>query len=183
VLLIFDEVQTGIGLTGRMWAYQHFDVQPDIVTFGKKAQVCGIMATARVDEVEKNVFRVPSRINSTWGGNLVDMVRAQRILEIIEEEQLVENAARTGDYLQKRLLELQEKFPKLISNARGRGLMCAIDLPDDATRKRLIASAFERGLIVLPCGERSIRFRPALICQPSHVVKAVTILADSLKTM
>src|SRR5687767_6462027 len=73
-LLIFDEVQTGMGATGTMWAYQQLGVTPDIVAFGKKTQVCGIMSTARIDDIETNVFRVSSRINSTWGGNLADMV-------------------------------------------------------------------------------------------------------------
>ena len=95
-LLIFDEVQTGVGMTGRMWCHQHFGVEPDVLVFGKKTQVCGILASRRMDEVEDNVFRLPSRINSTFGGNLVDMVRFGRYLEIIEEEDLVGNAARVG---------------------------------------------------------------------------------------
>ena len=95
-LLIFDEVQTGVGMTGRMWCHQHFGVEPDVLVFGKKTQVCGILASRRVDEVQDNVFQLPSRINSTFGGNLVDMVRFGRYLEIIEEEDLVGNAARVG---------------------------------------------------------------------------------------
>jgi L-lysine 6-transaminase len=73
-LLIYDEVQTGVGLTGKFWAHEHY-VKPDILAFGKKAQVCGILAGTRIDDLDTNVFRVSSRINSTWGGNLVDMVR------------------------------------------------------------------------------------------------------------
>lgn len=183
VFLIFDEVQSGLGLTGKMWAYQHYNVVPDAVAFGKKTQVCGIMVGPRVDEVKENVFHVPSRLNSTWGGNFVDMVRATRMLEIIEEDNLVENARKSGEYLQKRLLELQEEFPYLVSNARGKGLMCAFDLPNNEKRKQLLSNAFERGLIVLPCGEKSVRFRPALICEPEHIDKASAILADSLKAM
>ena len=71
VMLIFDEVQTGIALTGKWWAHQHY-VQPDLISFGKKTQVCGVLSTDRIDEIEENVFRKPSRINSTWGGNMVD---------------------------------------------------------------------------------------------------------------
>src|SRR6266702_4124650 len=77
-LFVLDEVQTGVGLTGTAWAYQQLGVQPDVVAFGKKTQVCGVMAGGRVDEVPQNVFAVSSRINSTWGGNLTDMVRARR---------------------------------------------------------------------------------------------------------
>ncbi|MBN9618656.1 MAG: L-lysine 6-transaminase, partial [Actinobacteria bacterium] len=83
-LFVMDEVQTGVGLTGTAWAYQQLGVSPDVVAFGKKAQVCGVMAGGRVEEVPDNVFAVSSRINSTWGGNLTDMVRARRILEVIE---------------------------------------------------------------------------------------------------
>jgi len=183
VMLIFDEVQTGVGLTGKFWAYQHFDVIPDIISFGKKTQVCGIMVTSRVDEVKENVFNVPSRINSTWGGNLVDMVRSQRILEIIEEDNLVDNAAKVGEYLLSKLNELGDDFPKLLSNIRGRGLMCAFDLPDTQLRDKLRLKAFEKGLIVLPCGEKSIRFRPPLTCTNEEVDKMAAIMYDCLKEL
>ena len=102
-LLIFDEVQTGMGLTGRMWAHQHGDVKPDLIAFGKKTQVCGMMAGARLDVEPENVFRLGSRINSTWGGNLTDMVRCQRYLEIMAEEKLVETSAKAGEHLRRGL--------------------------------------------------------------------------------
>ena len=97
-MLIMDEVQTGIGMTGKMWAHQHF-VEPDMIAFGKKTQVCGFLCGRRIEEVTDNVFAVSSRLNSTWGGNLVDMVRAGRYLEIIEEDNLVENARVMGEHL------------------------------------------------------------------------------------
>ena len=135
IMLMFDEVQTGFGLTGKFWASDYY-VKPDIISFGKKAQVCGIMVSERVDEIENNCFNVSSRINSTWGGNLTDMVRSKRILEIIEEEKLVENARLQGDYLLENLHKIQDDFPSLISNARGLGLMCSFDLPDGETRNK-----------------------------------------------
>ena len=95
-LMIADEVQTGCGITGTAWAYQQLGFTPDVVAFGKKTQVCGVMAGRRVDEVADNVFTVSSRINSTWGGNLVDMVRSRRILEVIEADGLFANASRDG---------------------------------------------------------------------------------------
>src|SRR5207245_11603637 len=88
-LFVVDEVQTGIGLTGRMWAHEHFGLEPDALAFGKKTQVCGCLAGPRVDEEPENVFRVSSRINSTFGGNLTDMVRCARYLEVIDEDRLV----------------------------------------------------------------------------------------------
>ena len=97
-MLIYDEVQTGVGLTGKFWCHEHFgeNARPDILAFGKKMQVCGILAGKRVDEIENNVFHVSSRINSTWGGSLVDMVRSSKIMEIIEEDNLCDNAAENG---------------------------------------------------------------------------------------
>ncbi|ELP44869.1 L-lysine aminotransferase, partial [Mycobacterium avium subsp. paratuberculosis S5] len=149
-LLIFDEVQTGCGLTGTAWAYHQFGVQPDVVAFGKKTQVCGIMAGRRVDEVADNVFAVSSRLNSTWGGNLADMVRARRILEVIEADELFEHAARQGAYLLRGLHDLAREFPGLVLDVRGRGLMCAFSLPTTADRDELIGRLWRGGVIVLP---------------------------------
>jgi L-lysine 6-transaminase len=161
-LLIFDEVQTGFGLTGRMWAHQHWDVRPDLLAFGKKAQVCGVMAGARLDDEPQNVFRLSSRLNSTWGGNLTDMVRCQRYLEIMDEEKLVEHSAQAGEHLRRGLERLEQERPEHVSNARGRGLMCAIDLPDGATRDAVAQKMYQLGAVILGCGPRSLRFRPPL---------------------
>jgi L-lysine 6-transaminase len=161
-LLIFDEVQTGCGMTGTAWAYQQLGVTPDVVAFGKKTQVCGVMAGGRVDEVADNVFNVSSRINSTWGGNLVDMVRSRRILETIEADDLVEHAAEMGRYLLDRLVDLASEFPGLVLNPRGRGLMCAFSMPDAAQRDDLIRRLWDRHVIMLASGADSVRFRPAL---------------------
>ena len=180
-LLIFDEVQTGVGLTGRFWAHEGIGVQPDLVAFGKKMQVCGFLAGGRIDEEPDNVFKVSSRINSTWGGNLVDMVRCQRYLEIIEEEKLVENAAAVGAHLLAGLESLQAERPDVVSNARGRGLMCAVDLPDTETRDRLMDKAYELGLMILGCGKRSIRFRPALDITKAEIDEALDLVRKALK--
>ena len=128
MLLIFDEVQTGIGITGKMWAFQHYNVVPDVLCFGKKTQVCGILASKeKLNEVKNHVFEESSRINSTFGGNFIDMLRFQLVLEVIEKERLLDNAQNMGAYLLEGLQNLQAKYPQLISNARGRGLMCAFD--------------------------------------------------------
>jgi L-lysine 6-transaminase len=175
-LLAFDEVQTGMGLTGRMWAHQHDDVRPDLLAFGKKVQVCGMMAGPRLDLEPENVFKVSSRINSTWGGSLVDMVRSQRFLEIMEEERLVENAATVGQHLRHGLETLAAERPERLSNARGRGLMCAIDLPDGDARTAVVDRCFELGMMILPCGERGIRFRPPLDVTAAEVDEALGLL-------
>ncbi len=179
-LLIFDEVQSGVGLTGRFWAHEHFDVRPDLLAFGKKMQVCGMLAGPRLDEEPENVFHVSSRINSTWGGSLADMVRAERYLQIIEEDRLVENAATVGAYLLQRLQALQAERPDLLSNARGRGLMCAIDFPDSAVRDAVSDKAYDLGAIILSCGCRSLRFRPPLDITREEVDEALDIIAHAI---
>jgi L-lysine 6-transaminase len=162
-MLIFDEVQAGFGLTGKFWSFDHYGVVPDMVGFGKKSQICGFISTTRIDEVPDNVFHVSSRINSTWGGTLVDMVRSQRYLEIMAEEKLVENAAARGAELLAGLESLAKEFPEHVMNARGKGLMCAFDLRDGSLRDQVISNVYEDGVVVLGSGPRSIRFRPPLI--------------------
>ena len=182
-LLIFDEVQTGCGITGTAWAYQQLGVMPDVVAFGKKTQVCGVMAGGRVDEVVDNVFAVSSRINSTWGGNLVDMVRSRRILEVIESEGLFDRAAESGRYLRDRLDELAVEFPDLVFDVRGRGLMCAFSMPTAAQRDSLVARLWEGGVIMLGCGSDSVRFRPALTVSRDEIDAAVDATRAVLRGM
>ncbi len=182
-LYIVDEIQAGMGLTGKMWAIEHADILPDIIAFGKKSQVCGIMAGPRIDTVTHHVFSESSRLNSTWGGNLTDMVRAQRYLEIIEEENLVENAAVQGKALLTGLREIEEASNGLIFNSRGSGLMIAFDLEDDLMRNRMHAALRENGLYTLTCGPRSIRFRPHLDVQEEHVKEALKIVAQTVDAL
>jgi L-lysine 6-transaminase len=179
-LLVFDEVQTGVGLTGRWWAYQHFDVLPDILCFAKKMQVGGIFVSRRVDEVPDNVFQKSSRINSTWGATLSDMVRCTHILEVIVNERLLENAADRGRELLDGLERIEQRFADVVSNARGRGLMCAIDLPSTELRNRVVRRCFEDGMIVLPCGPRSIRFRPTLTVPTDAIEEGVARLQQAI---
>ncbi|HEV7853786.1 MAG TPA: L-lysine 6-transaminase [Mycobacterium sp.] len=179
-LLIFDEVQTGCGLTGTAWAYQQLGVAPDVVAFGKKTQVCGVMAGRRVDEVADNVFAVSSRINSTWGGNLVDMVRSRRILEVIEADGLMEHAAEAGRYLHARLEELAAEFPESVRDVRGRGLMRAFSLPSREQRDDLIRKLWDRQVVMLASGADSVRFRPALIVSYAEIDEAVAAVREAL---
>jgi L-lysine 6-transaminase len=183
-LLIYDEVQTGVGLTGKFWCHEHFGAKarPDIIAFGKKMQVCGILVGEKIDDIKTNVFKIPSRLNSTWGGNLVDMVRATKILEIIAEDKLLENVTESGNHLQQELLKIAEKHP-IFNNVRGRGLLVAFDFPNKETRDNFLKKSLERNVLFLGCGEKSIRFRPALIIQKEEIDRGLSILAEVLRIL
>ena len=185
ILLIYDEVQTGVGITGKMWAHQHFvkKAQPDIISFGKKTQCCGIFAGKRLDEVENNVFQESSRINSTWGGNLVDMVRFTIYLEIIEKENLIGKAQSNGEYLLNQLVTIQQDYSHLVSNSRGRGLFCAFDLPNSKYRDSLASILMENKVIMLGSGEKSIRFRPHLNIEKVEIDIGISAIRNSLNSL
>lgn len=180
ILLIFDEVQTGLGITGKMWAYQHYGIIPDVLAFGKKAQVCGILANKeKFDQVEHHVFKESSRINSTFGGDFIDMLRFKLILEVIEQENLLANATEKGTYLKSKLQEVMKNRPQL-SNLRGEGLFVALDFDTADSRNEFIKRAYTNKLIILGCGEKSIRFRPHLNVSTEDIDKTMTIINDSL---
>ncbi|MDT0349898.1 L-lysine 6-transaminase [Pseudonocardia charpentierae] len=175
-LFVVDEVQTGCGLTGTVWAYQQLGLTPDVVAFGKKTQVCGVMAGGRVDEVPDNVFAVSSRINSTWGGGLTDMVRARRILEVVEADGLVPRAAALGRRLLALLRNLAEHHPG-VTDPRGRGLMCAVSLETRELRDHVVERLrVDERVLVLGCGTRSLRFRPALTVTGQELAAGVAAL-------
>ena len=179
-LFILDEIQSGMGLTGKMWSIEHTDTRPDIISFGKKSQVCGFFANKRVEEVTGHVFEESSRINSTWGGNLVDMVRATRFLEIIEEKKLLAHTTEVGKSMIEGLENIADESKGMISNVRGKGLMIAYDLPDREKRNLMIDEMYKNGLIALKSGNRSIRFRGMLDTPLDVIQSALEIIAKNV---
>ncbi len=180
-LFIMDEVQTGVGVTGSRWCYEQLGLEPDVVAFGKKVQLGGIMAGRRVHEIPDNVFRTPSRINSTWGGNLVDMVRSTRLLELIRSTDAMGNARTEGRRLLSHVQSLAAEHARTVTNPRGRGLLVAFDLPSKELRDRVVYDLREsERVITLPCGERSVRFRPALSVSADEIDQGAAALGRVL---
>jgi L-lysine 6-transaminase len=127
------------------------------------------------------VFKVASRINSTWGGGLTDMVRFGRYLEIIEAEELVDSARVVGEHLLHGLLAVQDELGGKLSGTRGRGLMIAFDLETPELRKKAHQKIVENGLLLLMCGTRSIRFRPPLNLTAAEADAGLDIVRKTLK--
>lgn len=167
-LLVYDEVQTGFFGSGKPWLWQHHGVAPDVCAFGKKTQVCGLYAGRRVEEVEDNVFALSGRINSTWGGNLVDMVRCRRFIEIIEEGRLAENVAAQGERMLAGLRTLARERGG-IANVRGIGSLVAFTCENPAARDAMIDTLLEQRMLALKSGPRSIRFRLPLVISAEEV--------------
>ncbi len=179
-LFLLDEVQTGFFTSGKRWGFEHYGVRPDVFAFGKKAQQCGLMAGPKVLEVPGNVFEIPSRINSTWGGNLMDMVRATRILEVVRDEKLTDNAAAIGKFWLDGMRQIQARHDR-VANARGLGLLLAFDLPDGAARDRFLKLLREEGMLGLACGDRTVRFRPHLAVKKEEAATALEMIEKALK--
>ncbi len=178
-LLLFDEVQTGFFSSGHPWMWQHYGVEPDVVAFGKKTQICGIYAGPRIDEVADNVFERSSRINSTWSGNLVDMVRCRRFIEIIEAENLTENIRARGEQLVAGLRSLA-RDSGMLTNVRGQGSLVAFSVEDTESRNALLTACGQQKLMLLPCGNRSIRFRLPFTINADEVDMAVERVTAAL---
>ena len=178
-LLIFDEVQTGFWGSGKPWLWQHYNIAPDIVAFGKKTQVCGIYCSVRIDEVEDNVFQFPGRINSTFGGSLTDMLRCRRFLDIIEAEALGENITARGDEMLAGL-RMTARETGGMSNVRGIGSLLAFTLPSSAKRNTLMQALAQQNVLALKAGPTSIRFRLPLIISADEVRELLARVRSAL---
>ena len=182
MLLILDEVQTGIGLTGRMWGFQTVGVVPDLFAFGKKMQVCGFASNERIFDESENVFTVSSRINSTWGGNLVDMVQGPEV----PGDHRGGAARRERPRRRRRSSWRSSRSSRRSSPGRwgtsaGRGLFLAFDLPDGATRGKVLSTWLQKHNVMgLASGENAIRLRPALTLGKDEALLGVQRLRATL---
>jgi len=185
ILLVADEVQTGMGRTGRMFAVQHWNVEPDIVCLAKGI-ASGMPLGAMIAKSE--VMTWPSGSHaSTFGGNPVSCRAALATLELLEGG-MIANAAVRGEELKSGLLGLQRQYPELLGEVRGLGLMVAVDVLADGQlapklRDRIVDWSFRQGLLLLGCGESAIRFSPPLCITSEHVATALKILERVLASV
>lgn len=185
ILLVADEVQSGMGRTGKMWAVEHWGVEPDILCVAK-ALASGMPVSAMIARQEIMSWS-PGTHGSTFGGNPVCCAAAQATLDVIEGEGLLENATRVGQRIMNGLRELAEES-WLIGDVRGLGLMIGVELvqnketklPAAQAAESIVKECFKRGLLVLPCGPNSVRFSPPLILTESQADIALEIFADAL---
>ncbi len=178
-VLIFDEVQTGVAATGAMWCHEHFDLPepPDLVAFGKKMQLGGFFVR------EEHAITQFGRMYQTRNGDRARVMLSATVLETIDEDGLLENARKTGDYLLARLGELGGKFGKLVSEPRGRGLLVSFDMPTTAARDDFLKRAMKKGVMATYTGTRSVRLRPHLITGAREVDQAISAFAEVLSEM
>jgi 4-aminobutyrate aminotransferase len=160
ILLIADEVQSGMGRTGKMWAIEHAGVEPDIVISGKGI-ASGMPLGAMIAKDSVMTWTAGTH-GSTYGGNPLACAAAIATLNVIRDEELLENAAKVGDLLQNGLRDIQSRHDE-IREVRGLGLMIGVELTDHDRAAAVERAAFERGLLILGCGESAIRMSPALV--------------------
>lgn len=167
---IADEVQSGVGRTGAWWAFEHYGITPDVMACAKALKVGATVASRTLFPVEEGA------ISSTWGGgHVLDLVTGLTTLRVIQRDRLVEHAHRMGNYLGRRLRELS------VENERGLGLMRAVDMDTPHHRDVAVRMALKRGLVLLGCGERGIRFLPPLIVGKEEIDEAMTLFSAAMK--
>ncbi|GAB6098799.1 acetylornithine transaminase [Halanaerocella petrolearia] len=181
ILLIFDEVQTGIGRTGELFAYQNYGVEPDIFTsakaLGNGVPISAILAKGEV----ANAFE-PGDHASTFGGNPLACRAAYATLEKILEPEFLTQAQKVGDYFKEELLKLNDKY-QFVEEVRGKGLMLGVTLTSDVVAKDVMQQAFNKQILILTAGQNTLRFLPPLIINQEHVTKVVKNLDQILKEL
>lgn len=173
VPLIFDEVQSGMGRTGKWWAYEHYGVEPDIMTVAKALQVGATVYDKDYDPPE------PGVLSSTWGGgSRIDMAIGTKIIDIILKNNLLSNSQKIGDVLLKNFVDIVG-INGLI-DARGIGLMIGLEFDTKVTRDFIVNSLFKKGLLILPSGMKSIRIMPPLIINEEEAIKGFSLISDTI---
>lgn len=173
VPLIIDEVQSGMGRTGKWWAFQHYNINPDVMGAAKALQVGAAIAN-------RKLFPEPGSLSSTWGGgSRLDLALGTEIIKEIKRKKLLSNINKMGKYLKKRLNELA--INTKIENVRGLGLMIAFDMPDKISKNNLIIGCLKNGLVLLGSGQKTIRLLPPYIVGKKEIDEAVNIIENSYK--
>jgi 4-aminobutyrate aminotransferase len=173
--LIIDEIQSGIGRTGKWWSFEHFGIKPDIITSGKALQVGAVISSKEYDPKE------PGAVSSTWGGgHRIDMAVGLKTIEIIKHEKLLDNATKVGNYMMKRLREIKKKHP-IIVDVRGLGLMIGVEFSKEIYKDIIPKMAFKKGLLLIGCGKKAIRITPPLIITKEEADKGLDIFEDVIK--
>jgi len=174
VPFIIDEVQSGMGRTGKWWAYQHYGVEPDIMTVAKALQVGATVYDKKYEPSESGV------LSSTWGGGArIDMAVGTKIIEIIIRDKLLTNCQKIGNMMLKTFVDIIG-INGLI-DARGIGLMVGLEFDTKKTRDYIVNRLFKKGLLVLPSGMKSIRIMPPLIINEEEAAKDVSFINDAIK--
>ncbi|MGD9049134.1 MAG: aminotransferase class III-fold pyridoxal phosphate-dependent enzyme, partial [Anaerolineae bacterium] len=189
ILLIVDEVQSGFGRTGKWFAFQHFDVEPDIVIMAK-GLASGFPLSAIAARAELMQHSPTGSQGGTYGGNAVSCAAGVATLGVLQDEGLIDNSARMGAWLLAQLKGLQARFP-VIGEVRGLGLMVGVEFttadgePDKATAKAVMEACLERGLVLLTCGTYGnvVRWIPPLVIDDSHLDEALGIFAAALEAV
>jgi 4-aminobutyrate aminotransferase len=188
IMLVCDEVQSGMGRTGKYWAVEHSGVHPDIITSAKgiaSGMPLGV-TIAKADVMDW----VPGSHASTFGGNPVCIAAALATLDVIEQERLLENATTVGNYMMKRMADWPSKH-KLVGDVRGRGLMVGVELVKDKKTKehaseerdRVVELAFDRGVLFLGCGPSTVRISPGLVVSKEEAEVAVDVLEEAISIL
>ena len=173
--LIIDEVQTGLGRTGRWWTYQHYGIKPAIVTIAKALQLGAVVFDKKFEPSK------PGVLSSTWGGgSRIDMAIGRKTIDIIYKEKLLEKVNKSGTFLKKCLNDIEHKDTK-IREVRGLGLMIGVEFHKKDIRNKIIKKLFKNKLLVLPSGEKTIRILPPLIITDAEISKGMAIFEKVLK--